>query len=186
MKRLRKWSRILHRDIGFFFMGTTLVYAISGIALNHRSDWNPNYSVTLEEVQTDIDLSKSNDSKTAVMLFLKELGQEKDYRKHYYPSPTNIKIFLKGGSSVIIDTKSGKGQAEYLKKRPLFYQINYLHYNPNNWWKWFSDIFASTLIILVISAMFMIKGKKGFLGRGGIYAILGLLFPIIFLIIFQL
>ena len=56
MKNLRKWSRILHRDIGFFFIGTTLIYAISGIALNHLSDWNPNYSVENKNFTTQINL----------------------------------------------------------------------------------------------------------------------------------
>ena len=60
MKTLRKWSRILHRDIGYFFIGTTLIYAISGIALNHMSDWNPNYSVTLKNFNTEYNLSKSS------------------------------------------------------------------------------------------------------------------------------
>ena len=56
MKQLRKWSRILHRDIGFFFIGTTLIYAISGIALNHMADWNPNYSVEVDNFTTSLNL----------------------------------------------------------------------------------------------------------------------------------
>ena len=59
MKNLRKWSRILHRDIGFFFIGTTLIYAISGIALNHLSDWNPNYSVENKNFTTQINLENN-------------------------------------------------------------------------------------------------------------------------------
>ncbi len=182
MKKLRKWSRILHRDIGFFFVGTTLIYAISGISLNHLSDWNPNYSVSLEDVQTDVNLAKNDNSKASVMAFLEEIGQEKSYRKHYYPSQNQLKIFLKGGSSIVVDTQTGMGRAEYLKKRPVFYQFNYLHYNPHTWWKYFSDIFASALIILVLTSLFIVPGKKGVKGRGGIYILAGILVPILFLL----
>ena len=43
--RVRKWLRILHRDLGYLVAGLTIVYAISGIAVNHVQDWNPNISV---------------------------------------------------------------------------------------------------------------------------------------------
>ena len=56
IKFWRKWSRILHRDIGYFFIGTSIIYGISGIALNHLSDWNPNYSVTLKSFTTNLNL----------------------------------------------------------------------------------------------------------------------------------
>jgi len=59
MKFIRKWSKILHRDFGFFFVGATIIYGLSGIALNHLHDWNPNYAVELEDFNTDIQLSKS-------------------------------------------------------------------------------------------------------------------------------
>jgi hypothetical protein len=182
MKNIRKWSRILHRDIGFFFIGTTIIYGLSGIALNHLTDWNPNYSVQLKEVKTNIDLNKSSQDKSNVISFLKEIGDDKSYIKHYYPSKNSIKIFLKGGSSISMDTKTGKGRAEYLSKRPLFYQVNFLHYNPHAWWKWFSDIFAGALILFAITSIFMVRGKKGITGRGGIYTIAGIIIPILFLI----
>ena len=67
----------------------------------------------------------------------------------------------------------------------MFYEVNYLHYNPNDWWMWFSDIFAAALIFLAITSFFMVKGKKGATGRGGIYIALGFIIPIIFLIIFN-
>lgn len=185
MKILRKWSRILHRDIGYFFIGTTLIYAISGIALNHMSDWNPNYSVTLKNFNTEYNLSKSENVKSNVLLLLDDIDHRKNYKKHYYPDSNTIKIFLKGGSSVVVNVKSGNGTAEYLKKRKLFFEANYLHYNPNRIWTWFSDVFAAALILFSITSFFMVKGKKGIIGRGGIYTILGFLIPLLFLIIYM-
>ena len=43
---LRRWSRTLHRDLSYFFAGMVLIYALSGIAMNHRDTFNPNYSVS--------------------------------------------------------------------------------------------------------------------------------------------
>lgn len=173
----------MHRDFGYFFFGATLIYALSGIALNHLSDWNPNYSVEIVEFETKLDLSKSAQVKENVMLLLDEIADRDEYRKHYYPSDQEMKIFLSGGSSVVVDLESGSGYAEFLKKRPMFYQVNYLHYNPNNWWTWFSDIFAGALIVLAITGLVLVKGKKGITGRGAWLTALGIILPLLFLFI---
>lgn len=181
MKQLRKWSRIIHRDFGYLFFGVTLIYALSGIALNHLSDWNPNYSVEIVEFETQLDLNKSENVKEKVLLLLDKIADRDEYKKHYYPSNDEMKIFLSGGSSVMVDLKTGAGYAEFLKKRPLFYQVNYLHYNPNLWWTWFSDIFAGALITLAITGIIMVKGKKGITGRGAWLTALGIIIPLLFL-----
>ena len=131
MKQLRKWSRILHRDIGYFFIGTTIIYGLSGIALNHMSDWNPNYSVEVNNFTTSINLEKSSSTKNNILLLLDEIDNRKNYKQHYYPNSNNLKIFLKGGSSIMVNVINGNGIAEYLKRRPVFYEVNFLHYNPN-------------------------------------------------------
>jgi len=181
MKKLRKWSRILHRDIGYFFIGTTIIYGLSGIALNHINDWNPNYTVEVERFKTEISLTKNTSLENNIIQLLAEIAPSETYKKYYYPQDNIIKIFLKGGSSIEVNTNTGKGRAEYLKKRLVFYEVNYLHYNPNNWWMWFSDIFAGALIFLAITSLFIVKGKKGISGRGGIYTALGILIPLLFL-----
>ncbi|MFC2117562.1 PepSY-associated TM helix domain-containing protein [Bacteroidota bacterium] len=182
MKKLRKWSRILHRDIGFFFIGTTIIYGLSGIALNHMKDWNPNYIVSRRNLITELDLNKSQNVEDNVLTLLDRIDNRKNYRSYYFPNSTTIKIFLKGGSSVIVNTITGEGVAEFLKKRAVFYQSNVLHYNPTNWWKWFSDIFAGALIFFAITSTIMVRGKKGIKGRGGIYMLAGIIIPILFLI----
>ena len=182
MKGLRKWSRILHRDIGYFFIGTTLIYAISGIALNHMSDWNPNYSVELKDFTTDLDLRKSNNVKDNILLLLDDVDNRKNYKKHYYRNDNRLKIFLKGGSSIEVNVRNGNGTAEYLKRRAIFYESNYLHYNPNRLWTWFSDAFALALILFAVTSFFMVKGKHGITGRGGIYTIIGFVIPLLFLL----
>jgi len=185
MKTLRKWSRILHRDIGFFFIGTTLIYAISGIALNHMGDWNPNYSVEVHTFETSINLKKTPSVKNNILELLDKIDYQKNYKSHYYSNEKTLKIFLKGGSSIVVNTSNGKGIAEYLKRRSVFYETNYLHYNPNRVWTWFSDIFAGALILFAITSFFITKGKKGITGRGGIYMLLGIIIPIVFLLYYM-
>lgn len=182
MKQLRKWSRILHRDIGFFFIGTTIIYGLSGIALNHLSDWNPNYVVENVEFTTNLSLTKTPELQENILKLLDEVDNRDNYKKYYYPQNDYLKIFLTGGSSIVVNTVTGKGNAEFLRKRILFYQANFLHYNPNTWWTWFSDIFAAALILFAITSLFMVRGSKGILGRGGWLAAAGIVIPLVFLL----
>jgi len=145
------------------------------------NDWNPNYTVEVDEFQTDISLVKNDQIKNNIKLVLAEVAPKATYKKHYYPQNNLIKIFLKGGSSVVVNTNSGNGRAEFLKKRVVFYQSNFLHYNPHKWWMWFSDAFAGALILFAVTSFFMVKGKKGMRGRGGIYTAFGFLVPLLFL-----
>ena len=90
----RKWFRVIHRDFGYFFFGVTLIYAVSGIAINHLNDWNPNYVITAENIQTSLDL---NSSKEEILAMLEDNGERKNYKNYYFPSENGLKIFLKEG-----------------------------------------------------------------------------------------
>ena len=39
----RNLLRTVHRDAGNLVVGLTLVYAASGLAVNHIADWDPNF-----------------------------------------------------------------------------------------------------------------------------------------------
>lgn len=177
----RKWNRIIHRDFGYFFTGVIIIYALSGIALNHRNDWNPNYSVSNQTYKFKIPNTKDEITKNIVFNILKEIEQEDNYKKYYFQNSETLKVFLKDGS-LVIDINTGEGMLEILKKRPIFYQANYLHYNPQYWWTWFSDIFSACLIIISISGLLIIRGKNGITGRGAWLTGIGILIPILFLI----
>ena len=183
MKFLRKWGRIIHRDFGYLFFGATIIYSISGIALNHIGDWSPNYSVELTEFTTTIDFKNKEKIKDNINELLDDVANRKDLKKYYFPKDNELKIFLSGGSSVVLDVTTGEGYAEFLKRRPLFYHVNYLHYNPTKWWTWFSDIFAGVLIILALTGLILIKGSKGITGRGAWLTAIGIIVPLLFLIL---
>jgi len=128
---LYKLNRALHRDFGYFFAAMTLIYALSGIALNHRKDWNPNYIIERTEHLVKIPADLRTNEKNGVDEIMKQIGQEKNYRKYYFPSVDELKVFMNGGGSVVVHLATGKLLFENLKKRPVFYQVNFLHYNPN-------------------------------------------------------
>ncbi len=180
----RKWNRMIHRDFGFFFFGMTIIYALSGIAINHISDWNPSYQIETSYYNIDHAQSFNHADKNKVLELLSLVNEEGKYKKHYYPRPGLLKVFLKKGS-LILNTSTGDASIEKLKRRPLFFYMNYLHYNPGSWWIWFSDIYAGALIILALSGIIMNKGKKGLKGRGSIYLAIGIIIPLIFLIFFR-
>ena len=180
----RKWSRIIHRDVSYLFAGMILIYALSGILMNHRGDLNPHYSVERREFKVAEDLSdKAKVDKALVLTLLEPLGEAKNYTKHYFPKNGEMKVFLKGGSSVVVDTQTGEVVYETLQRRWLLSDMVKLHYNPGRWWTTFSDIFAGCLILITLTGMVMVKGKKGFWGRGGILFVIGILIPILFLIL---
>ncbi len=92
-------------------------------------------------------------------------------------------IYLKGGH-IDVELSSGDVKLTRVRNRPLFSEVNYLHYNkPKKLWTWFSDLFAFSLILLAISGLIMVRGKKGIKGRNGLLLALGILIPLIFLLI---
>ncbi len=179
----RKWNRAIHRDLGYIFFAMTVIYALSGIAINHINDWNPNYVIKSKDVHVNLPANKNEISKQTILNMLKQFGEEDNYKKHYFPGGTRLKVFLDGGN-LVVDLQSGNGVLENIHRRPVFHAVNFLHYNPGKWWTWFSDIFAGALIILAITGLFIIRGKNGIKRRGAILTIIGIIIPILYLIFF--
>ena len=177
----RKWNNILHRDIGYLVFGMTIIYSLSGIALNHMRDWNPNYSITHSEVQWEGGVPVVGVPVADVNKFLAGIGQEGRYKKHYRPDNNTFKIFVRGGS-VVLDSRTGAGYLELIKRRPVFFEVNFLHYNPRVLWTWFSDLFSGALIIVALTGLFVLRGRKGITGRGAWLTGIGCIIPILFLI----
>lgn len=181
----RKWSRMIHRDLSFFFAGMILIYAVSGIVMNHRDSINPHYTVTRTEYKVSEELSdKSKVNEKVILELLEPLDEAGNFTKYYYPQPNRIKVFLKGGSSLEIDTQTRDAVYEKLKRRPLISSLVQLHFNPGKWWTWFADAFAVCLIIITVSGLVMLKGSNGLCGRGGIELAVGILIPVLFLMCF--
>lgn len=181
----RKWSRVIHRDLSFFFSGMVLIYAISGIVMNHRDSINPNFTVKQQEYVLSEPLpAKAQINKKTVLSLLEPLGEAGNYTKHYFPREEVMKVFLKGGSSLQVNIQTGAAVYESVKKRPILGGMTRLHYNPWTVVDTFLPISLQWLCCNNSSGMFMLKGKNGIIGRGGIELLAGILVPLLFLFCF--
>lgn len=180
---LLKINRVTHRDIGYLIAGLTIIYAISGIALNHKNNWNPNYIFDNRTFTSDFKITRENFNKEMATDILKSIQVDPDFKTFYFPTGNKVTIFIDGGF-VQVNTSTGEGIIERFSKRPVFYQFNFLHYNPGRLWKYFSDIFCLALITVTITGLFIIKGKNGITKRGAILTIVGIILPLLFLFIY--
>lgn len=173
----RRFCRVAHRDLGYFFFGATIIYAVSGIALNHRDSWNPSYSLqTVEEKFRQGDLPKSLAAEGAVRKVLERFRIDAPYQNHYTPAPGEWRIFFRNGT-LTLDMNSGTAVVERLQRRPILHTWNRLHYNPGVWWTWFADVFSAGLIVVAVSGLFLLRGRHGITRRGGVLVASGIVLP---------
>ena len=185
MKTLRRWNNAIHRDAGYLCVGMTLIYAISGIVLNHFKSGDlihPDYTKTYKEF--NVALPKDGQvTQGYVFSVLDNIG-EKDHYKSHIMGTNSLEIFLSMGS-VYIDLTNGVAQLE--KKTPLYgiREFNLLHYNNiKKLYTWFSDLYAVGLIFLAITGLFVLKGKNGILRRGAWLTAVGIILPALFLLFY--
>lgn len=185
LKKLRRWSRVIHRDLSFLFAGMLLIYAISGIVMNHRDQINPHYSLQTHRYSLNQDIPNQDAvDKSYVLQLLAKHGEETNYTKHYFPEINQLKVFLKGGSNYNLNLSSGEVVYEEVKKRSIIGPMAKLHYNPGKWWTVFADVFGGALIVITITGLIIVRGKKGLWGRGGVEFLIGLAIPLVFLLFF--
>ena len=177
MKRVTiiKWLRIIHRDLGYFMVGISMVYAISGIYLNHMKDSDPAFVTVEESIQMQDQLSL-NDFEAA----WNKLGIT-PIRNQMAIDSSHCRLMLEGGIG-IYNKATGIVDYELHRRKEFVYWINRLHYSRVAGWNIMADIFATSLIFFAISGLFMIRGKKGLLGRGKYFVIIGILIPILYII----
>ena len=184
-KTLRRWNNILHRDIGYLCVGMTLIYAVSGIVLNHfkAGDFrHPDYGTS----STELKVSLPNDGKVDQTYVFSVLDQvkEKDHYKSYITGDGYVQIFLNRGF-VYVDLKTGEAQMERKMTRYVIKEMNMLHYNSlKRFYTWFSDLYAAGLILLAITGLFVLRGRNGILGRGAWLTAIGIIIPALFLFLY--
>ncbi|MDF1565602.1 MAG: PepSY-associated TM helix domain-containing protein [Deltaproteobacteria bacterium] len=175
----RKWNNILHRDIGYLAAALTIVYAISGVAVNHIHQWNPNY--TFEHEVSTFPPLPAGASKAQIVAHLRESLDLPEPKETFKPAPMKIQLFYEGWN-VEADLEAGRAEMERPRERPILRDSNYLHLNhPKGLWTWFADLYAVALAFLAISGLFVLKGKKGLTGRGKWLFGLGLILPLVFI-----
>ena len=185
-KTLRRWNNALHRDIGYLCVGMTLIYAISGIILNHFKSGDfvhPDYSKSYKEFKVPLPGNGIAD-KTYVFSILDQLG-EKTHFKSFITGEKYVQIFLDKGY-VYIDLTNGEAEMEVKTTRYVIKEFNLLHYNNiKKFYTWFSDLYAAGLIILAITGLFVLRGKNGIIGRGAWLTAIGIILPALFLLYYM-
>ena len=177
----RRWNYLLHRDIGFLCIGLTLLYAISGVAVNHIQQWNPSYSV--ERVETNIGPVVGNPADAATALtILERLSEPGKLESSYRPDRNSLQLFVEG-RSITVDLPSGHVVHDRAIPRPVLREMNFLHLNhPKKAWTWFADLYAIALAFLAISGLFMLSRKT--MRRGLVLTGIGVIIPVFFLILY--
>ena len=179
----KKTFRNLHRDLGYFYIGLIVSFAFSGLMMNHREMWHPD-KYTTETKSIEVTLPEESEINEE---FVKDLGTKLEiddkFRRHNIKKG-NLKISFEN-TDVEIEMKTGKGEIISFIKTPIISQSMSLHKNTSNFWIYYSDIFALSLIIIAISGTIMVKaGKFSWRNRGWKLAVAGILFPLLFLFLF--
>lgn len=172
----RRWNAALHRDIGFLAVGLTLVYAISGLAVNHMADWNPNYRRVVRTHEIGA-LNKDWSEEQLAAETLARLKVSAAPRAAFQPDEDTLEIYMKEGKYAV-DLPTGKVLYEANLPRPVLLAMNRLHLNaPKQAWTWIADLYALSLVALAITGLFILKGPKGITGRGAWLTALGCALP---------
>ncbi|HKK92223.1 MAG TPA: PepSY-associated TM helix domain-containing protein [Longimicrobiales bacterium] len=160
------------------------MYALSGVAVNHRADWNPSYRITSETVQLGgVDLQAPASAAFARGV-LDELGMGGPIRGTFRPDPETVDIFVEDGT-VTVDLTTGEAAVEVVRPRFLLRAFNFLHLNEaKRLWTWMADLYALALALLALTGLFILKGKKGITGRGAWLTTAGVLIPVGFLLLY--
>ena len=172
----RAWLRALHRDAGYLAVGLTFVYALSGLAVNHIADWDPNFSQVSRTHRLQGPFPANE--REAARLALEALGQKQPPDDVYRVSATEIEI-VSGSVTYHLNAATGMVKEEGQKPRFLLRVANWLHLNRGKRaWTYIADAYAVFLLFLASSGLFMIRGRHGFFGRGAVLVAMGALVPI--------
>lgn len=172
--------RNIHRDLGYFYIGLIISFAMSGILMNHRDQFQAE-KYTLETKKINVKLpSEDKITEEYAEKLGATLGIDDKFRKHRI-NEGKFKISFKN-SDVEIDMATGKGEVVSFIKTPIISQAMKLHKSTSNWWIYYSDIFGISLIIIAFTGTIMIThGKNTFRRRGYKLAIAGIIIPLLVL-----
>lgn len=180
--RWRHLFRVVHRDLGYVCVALTIAYAVSGIAVNHIEDWNPNYR--LEQRAVDLGpLPAGTYADQAAHVVAALRLDPAAVRGHFAETDTTLRVYLDDGQEVLVDVPTGRGTLKTLSRRAGLFEVNALHLNTlKGAWTYVADLFAIALVVLALTGMVMMKGNRGLAGRGKYFVLAGLMIPVGFII----
>ena len=174
----RLWLRAIHRDLGYFGVGLTFVYALSGLAVNHIADWEPNFRQINREGQLPLPLPDSDQQ--LAELAARSLDLRTPIRESYRTDEQTLQVVF-DRSTLRIDTRSGRVSEDGQEPRFFLRAANWLHLNRGKKaWTYIADAYATGLLVLSLTGLWMFPGRKGLLGRAGLIAMAGALVPALY------
>lgn len=117
-KSLSYWLRVLHRDLGYLMVGVCLIYAVSGILLNHMNGKDPAFRTTEAAVQLEKGMQAEE--------LLAAWNRQEDLppvKRVLSIDESHHRLMLEGGVGVY-DAASGCVDYEVHEKRPVVYWFN--------------------------------------------------------------
>lgn len=181
--RWRKWNNAVHRDIGYLCIGLTLMYALSGIAVNHTSPkFNPSYDIEKHSGNVTPLVQGRQPDMVYVHQILTELNESGTFKNVALLSPEDLRVFVEG-TTIDVNIVTGVVTMEKITRKPVLYEVNSLHLNKNKKaWTWVADVYAIALALLAVTGLLMIRGKGKI--RSLLLVFLGFAVPLGFLIFF--
>lgn len=180
-RKLRPVIRALHRDLGYLAVGFTVIYATSGIAVNHIADWDPNFHQI--ERTHQVRLPGTDDEQKISRAVRDALKIDEAPRESYRVGEQAVDIVF-DERTLHVDTRTGLVKEEGQSPRWFLRLANYLHLNRGKRaWTYVADLYASMLLVLALSGLLMIPGRKGLFGRGAVLAVAGAAIPALYVIL---
>ncbi len=173
-QKFEKINRALHRDLGYLFIGLTLIYGLSGIA------------VILRHTGVNIIYTEEKSEQQFAPNFTKKQFENYWKEQTELPKITRIRSFhtdtcdfrVKGGKGIYIK-RTGQMELTLFKQNPFFEFVNDIHYNRGRKFTWLALVYAFMLVFFAISGAIIAKGKKGFMKRGIWFTLLGISVPVL-------
>ncbi len=162
-------------------MGLTVVYALSGLAVNHIGDWDPSFENYTAQHELG-PMGTAGDDDVAA-LAAQKLGIKTKANDVYRTSPTELDVTF-DKRTLHVNPQTGHVDEEGQRPRFFLRVANWLHLNRGKKaWRYVADTYAVALLFLATSGMFMIAGKKGLLGRGAVFVLLGAAIPTLYVVL---
>lgn len=163
---MTRQMRTLHRYIGFFMIGMTLVYALSGIVLTYRNtDVFKTEKTTLQTIERNLSDEK-------LITFLPrgaKITSQNDDLVHFNPNGT-------------YDRSTGEIKYTSMQVVIPFDKLSSLHKsNGNSPFHWVNIFSAIAFIFLGISGIFMFPLKSKMFKKGIFITLLGVILTTIIL-----
>jgi hypothetical protein len=180
----RRLNRAVHRDLGYLCAGLTVVYALTGVLLNHLHDWNPHWKRERVAAQVSVPPAAERFAEADLARVLSELGEREKPAGTFLRTPTELQIFFEGGRVLALDLPTGRVSGETLRERRVLAFLDALHLNrAGRAWTWLADFYAAALTLLALTGLFVLKGAGGITRRGAVLALAGLGLPVLLLLV---